>query len=203
MIFENYFLPLRTSQLTESMFLSRIFGKYSVTSRDSCDPHLEYIGQIKVSDGSLQDCNKALHHYDKMLVEAKFLSRPGKFNETEFVKFWYNCHTIFNSYDLSKSFHIYINDQKFFNVQTVLASIGIFLHNSVKNILWVKLYLFKGLFLGVSNFFNWYFILLIRLRRFRIFFQNQSSVVRSRASNLLIIGGEFYSQKRETGTKRV
>ena len=38
-----------------------------------------------------------------MLVEAKFLSRPGRFNETEFVKFWYNCHTIFNSYDLSKS----------------------------------------------------------------------------------------------------
>ena len=107
MIFENYFLPLRISQLTESMFLSRIFGKYSVTSRDSCDPHLEYIGQIKVSDGSLQDCNKALHHYDKMLVEAKFLSRPGKFNETEFVKFWYNCHTIFNSYDLSKSCHLH------------------------------------------------------------------------------------------------
>lgn len=38
------------------------------------------------------------------MVEAKFLSRPGKFNETEFVKFWYNCHTIFNSYDLSKSY---------------------------------------------------------------------------------------------------
>ena len=61
---------------------------------------------------------------------------------------------------------------------------------------------FKGLFLGVSKFFNWYSILLIRLRRFWIFFQNQSSVLRSRASNLLIIGGEFYSQKRETGTKR-
>ena len=67
----------------------------------SSDHFLE-TGQIKVSNGSLQDCNKALHHYDKMLVEAKFLSRPGKFNENEFVKFWYNCHTIFNSYDLSK-----------------------------------------------------------------------------------------------------
>ena len=49
MIFENYFLPLRTSQLTETMFLSRIFGKYSVTSRDSldscdsCDLHLASI----------------------------------------------------------------------------------------------------------------------------------------------------------------
>ena len=66
----------------------------------------------------------------------------------------------------------------------------------------MKLIDFKGLFLGVSKFFNWYSILLIRLRRFRIFFQNQSSVLRSRASNLLIIGGEFYSQKREIGTKR-
>ena len=72
-----------------------------------CSDHFLETGQIKVSDGSLQDCNKALHHYDKMLVEAKFLSRPGKFNETEFVKFWYNCHTIFNSYDLSKSCHLY------------------------------------------------------------------------------------------------
>ena len=60
----------------------------------------------------------------------------------------------------------------------------------------------KGLFLGVSNFFNWYLILLIWLRRFRIFFQNGSSVIRSRASILLIIGGTFHSQKRETGIKR-
>ena len=65
-----------------------------------------------------------------------------------------------------------------------------------------RTFFLKGLFLGVSKFFNWYSILLIRLRRFRIFFQNQSSVLRSRASNLLIIGGEFYSQKREIGTKR-
>ena len=51
-----------------------------------------------------------------------------------------------------------------------------------------------GLFLGVSNFVNWYPILLIRSRRFRIFFPNHSSVIRSRASILLIIGGKFHSQ---------
>ena len=76
-----------------------------------------------------------------------------------------------------------------------------------KKWLWTKFlkgtsYILKGLFLGVSIFFNRYLILLIWLRRFRIFFQNPSSVIRSRASILLIIGGEFHSQKRETGTKR-
>ena len=39
----------------------------------------------------------------------------------------------------------------------------------------------KGLLLGVWIFFNWYPILLIRLCRFRIFYQNSSSVIRSRA----------------------
>ena len=69
--------------------------------------------------------------------------------------------------------------------------------DTIDNWIWLK-----GLFLGVSYIFNCYPILLNRLRRFRIFFQNPSSVIRLRASILLLIGGEFQSQKRETGTKR-
>ena len=61
-----------------------------------------------------------------MLVEAKFLSRPGRFNETEFVKFWYNCHTIFNSYDLSKSFkpdsQIFLIERRMFRKQNCIFS---------------------------------------------------------------------------------
>lgn len=60
----------------------------------------------------------------------------------------------------------------------------------------------RGLQCRVSDFYRWYLILVIRLRRFRIFFQNASSVIRSRARILPIIGGESFSQKRETGTKR-
>ena len=59
----------------------------------------------------------------------------------------------------------------------------------------------KGLFLGVSKFFNWYPNILIRVCRFRIFFQNHYSVIRSRARILPLIGGEFHSQKREIGSK--
>ena len=40
-----------------------------------------------------------------------------------------------------------------------------------------------------SQFFNWYPIILIRLYRFRIFFQNHSSVIHSRATILPIVGG--------------
>ena len=60
----------------------------------------------------------------------------------------------------------------------------------------------RGLQCRVPDFYRWYLILVIRLRRFRIFFQNASSVIRSRARILPIIGGESFSQKRETGTKR-
>ena len=77
---------------------------------------------------------------------------------------------------------ISLNSQPFFNFKLLFL------------ILDFSLKCFKGLFLGVSNFFNCYPILLIRLRRFRICFQNGSSVIRSRASILLIIGGKFYSQ---------
>ena len=59
----------------------------------------------------------------------------------------------------------------------------------------------RGLQCRVSDFFNWYSILLIRLRWFRIFFPNHSIVIRSRASILPMISSDFLSQKRETGTK--
>ena len=50
----------------------------------------------------------------------------------------------------------------------------------------------RGLQCRVSDFYTWYLILVIRLRRFRIFFQNESSVIRSRARILPIIGGESF-----------
>ena len=50
----------------------------------------------------------------------------------------------------------------------------------------------RGLQCRVSDFYKWYLILVIRLRRFRIFFQNESSVIRSRARILPIIGGESF-----------
>ena len=59
----------------------------------------------------------------------------------------------------------------------------------------------RGFRCRVSDFFNWYSILLIRLRWFRICFPNHSIVIRSRASILPMISGDFLSQKRETGTK--
>ena len=48
---------------------------------------------------------------------------------------------------------------------------------------------FKGLSLGVSDFYKWYLIIVIRLRWFRIFFQDPSSVIRSRARILPIFVG--------------
>ena len=59
----------------------------------------------------------------------------------------------------------------------------------------------RGLQCRVSDFFNRYSILLIQLRWFRIFFPNHSTVIRSRASILPMISGDFLSKKRETGTK--
>jgi len=35
------------------------------------------VGMIKNGDGSLQDCHKALIHYDKLLVKQKFLVEEG------------------------------------------------------------------------------------------------------------------------------
>ena len=39
--------------------------------------HLNEVGMIKNGDGSLQDCHKALIHYDKLLVKQKFLVEGG------------------------------------------------------------------------------------------------------------------------------
>ena len=39
--------------------------------------HLNEVGMIKNGDGSLQDCHKALIHYDKLLVKQKFLVEEG------------------------------------------------------------------------------------------------------------------------------
>ena len=35
-------------------------------------------------------------------MKSGLLKESGKFTEDEFVRFWYNCHQFFNSYDLSK-----------------------------------------------------------------------------------------------------
>jgi len=64
--------------------------------------HFQEVGVVKTSDGSLQDCHKALLHYNKILVQGNFIAESGKFREEEFVRFWFNCHNFFNSYDLSK-----------------------------------------------------------------------------------------------------
>jgi len=74
----------------------------SISIQNICD-HLNEVGMIKNGDGSLQDCHKALIHYDKLLVKQKFLVEPGRFTENEFVRFWFNCHVFFNSYDLTNS----------------------------------------------------------------------------------------------------
>ena len=39
--------------------------------------HLNEVGMIKNGDGSLQDCHKALIHYDKLLVKQKFVVEGG------------------------------------------------------------------------------------------------------------------------------
>ena len=52
----------------------------------------------------MQDCHKSLLHYNQILTSSGLLSESGKFTEDEFVRFWYNCHQFFNSYDLSESF---------------------------------------------------------------------------------------------------
>jgi len=77
----------------------------SISIQNICD-HLNEVGMIKTGDGSLQDCHKALIHYDRLLVQQKFLAEPGRFTECEFVRFWYNCHVFFNSYDLNNSGHL-------------------------------------------------------------------------------------------------
>ena len=74
----------------------------SISIQNICD-HLNEVGMIKNGDGSLQDCHKALIHYDKLLVQQKFLVEAGRFTESEFVRFWFNCHVFFNSYDLTNS----------------------------------------------------------------------------------------------------
>jgi len=76
-----------------------------VSLQNICD-HFQEVGAIKVSDGSLQDCHKALLHYNKILVEGNFIAESGKFREDEFVRFWFNCHNFFNSYDLTNSGHL-------------------------------------------------------------------------------------------------
>merc|ERR1712131_486311 len=72
-----------------------------VSIQNICD-HYVQVGAIKPSDGSMQDCHKSLLHYNQILMKSGLLKESGKFTEDEFVRFWYNCHQFFNSYDLSK-----------------------------------------------------------------------------------------------------
>ena len=62
--------------------------------------HLNAVGAIKISDGSLQDFHKALDHVINLLKDQ--LTTPGKLNETEFVRLWFNLHSYFNNFDTSK-----------------------------------------------------------------------------------------------------
>ena len=62
--------------------------------------HLNAVGAIKISDGSLQDFHKALDHVLNLLKDQ--LTTPGKLNETEFVRLWFNLHSYFNNFDTSE-----------------------------------------------------------------------------------------------------
>ena len=48
-----------------------------VTTHKMCSIFLNEVGMIKNGDGSLQDCHKALQHYDKLLVQQNFLVELG------------------------------------------------------------------------------------------------------------------------------
>ena len=50
--------------------------------------HLNEVGMIKNGDGSLQDCHKALIHYDKLLVKQKFLVEEGIHLKKTFNASW-------------------------------------------------------------------------------------------------------------------
>merc|ERR1712227_1075739 len=71
-----------------------------ISLQNICD-HLNAVGAIKISDGSLQDFHKALDHVINLLKDQ--LTTPGKLNETEFVRLWFNLHSYFNNFDTNNS----------------------------------------------------------------------------------------------------
>jgi len=76
-----------------------------VTHQNICD-HFVSVGAISAGDGSQYDFIRAMDHYNKLLMAAKpkpLLAQSGRFYEEEFVKFWFNCHSFYNSYDTTNS----------------------------------------------------------------------------------------------------
>ena len=68
--------------------------------------HLNAVGAIKISDGSLQDFHKALNHVINLLDGQ--LTTAGRLNEAEFVRLWFNLHSYFNNFDTSE----YLNSMR-------------------------------------------------------------------------------------------
>jgi len=66
--------------------------------------HFEKVCMIQTTDGSVREF---LHSLDKMLtLMGGKLSKPGSLNETEFVRFWFNCHRFYNKFDLKNTGNI-------------------------------------------------------------------------------------------------
>merc|ERR1712130_70561 len=98
-------LANRKSAIDEFRVLFHQIAELSVNEelisvQNICD-HMNAVGMVKISDGSLQDFQKAMNHIINLIGET--LKTPNRFNETEFVTLWLNLHIYFNKFDTNNS----------------------------------------------------------------------------------------------------